>query len=168
MSLATWDWPAIAADLDAGGCAVTPRLLSPAQCRDLAGLYERAELFRSTIDMARHRFGSGQYRYFKAGDWNALHRDLFGDLVFPLQVVIGLDEQVSDYTGGEFLLVEQRPRAQSRGTAAVLPQGHGLIFTTRARPVRSVRGWSAAPVRHGVSTVRSGRRHTLGLVFHDA
>jgi uncharacterized protein len=105
---------------------------------------------------------------YRTGDWNALHRDLFGDLVFPLQVVIGLDEQGSDYTGGEFLLVEQRPRAQSRGTATVLPQAHGLIFTTRDRPVRSARGWSAAPVRHGVSTVRSGRRHALGLVFHEA
>jgi hypothetical protein len=230
MSLATVDWPAISADLDAGGCAVTPRLLTPAQCRDLAGLYDRPELFRSTVDMARHRFGSGQYQYFthdlpdtvralreafyphlltiarswagrlgrpapwpdtleewldmchragqaksaqillryQAGDWNALHRDLFGDLVFPLQVVIGLDEHGTDYAGGEFLLVEQRPRAQSRGTATVLPQGHGLIFTTRDRPVRSARGWSAAPVRHGVSTVRSGRRRALGLVFHDA
>jgi hypothetical protein len=230
MSLATADWPAISADLDASGCAVTPRLLSPAQCRDLAGLYDRPERFRSTIDMARHRFGSGQYRYFthelpgtiralreefyphlltiarswagrlgqpapwpdtlaewldmchragqaksaqillryQAGDWNALHRDLFGDLVFPLQVVIGLDAHGADYTGGEFLLVEQRPRAQSRGTCTVLPQGHGVIFTTRDRPVRSARGWSAAPVRHGVSTVRSGRRHALGLVFHDA
>ena len=105
---------------------------------------------------------------YRAGDWNALHRDLFGNLVFPLQVVIGLDEHGTDYTGGEFLLVEQRPRAQSRGTATVLPQGHGLIFTTRDRPLRSARGWSAAPVRHGVSTVRSGHRHTLGLVFHDA
>ncbi len=227
--LAAADWPAISADLDVSGCAVTPRLLSPAQCRELAGLYDRPERFRSAIDMARHRFGSGQYQYFthdlpeavralreafyphlltiarswaglrrpapwpdtleewldmchragqaksaqillryQAGDWNALHRDLFGDLVFPLQVVIGLDEHGADYTGGEFLLVEQRPRAQSRGTAAVLPQGHGLIFTTRDRPVRSARGWSAAPVRHGVSTVRSGRRHALGLVFHDA
>ena len=105
---------------------------------------------------------------YRAGDWNALHRDLFGDLIFPLQVVIGLDEQGTDYTGGEFLLVEQRPRAQSRGTATVLPRGHGLVFTTRDRPVRSVRGWSAAPVRHGVSIVGSGHRHTLGLVFHDA
>ena len=228
--LAAADWPAISADLDAGGCAVTLRLLTPAQCRDLAGLYDRPELFRSTVDMARHRFGSGQYRYFthdlpepvralreafypqlltiarswaarlgrpapwpdtleewldmchragqakssqillryQAGDWNALHRDLFGDLVFPLQVVIGLDEHGAEYTGGEFLLVEQRPRAQSRGTCTVLPQGHGLIFTTSFRPVRSARGWSAAPVRHGVSTVRSGRRHALGLVFHDA
>ena len=228
--LAAADWPAISADLDASGCAVTPRLLTAAQCADLVGLYDRPERFRSTIDMARHRFGSGQYRYFthdlpepvralreafyphlltiarswagrlgrpapwpdtleewldmchragqaksaqillryQAGDWNALHRDLFGDLVFPLQVVIGLDEHGTDYAGGEFLLVEQRPRAQSRGTATVLPQGHGLIFTTRDRPVRSARGWSAAPVRHGVSTVRSGRRHALGLVFHDA
>ena len=230
MNPATWDWPAITAELDASGCAVTPRLLDPAQCQDLAGLYDRPELFRSTIDMARHRFGSGQYRYFThdlpepvrvlreafypclltiarswagqlgrpapwpdslddwlqlchrggqtksaqillrytEGDWNALHRDLFGDLVFPLQVVVGLDEHGTDYTGGEFLLVEQRPRAQSRGTSTVLPQGHGLIFTTRDRPVRGIRGWSAAPVRHGVSTVRSGRRRTLGLVFHDA
>jgi uncharacterized protein len=230
MSLATADWPAIAAELDASGCAVTPRLLTEAECRELTVLYDRPELFRSTIDMARHRFGSGQYRYFThdlpepvralreafyphllpiarswagrlgrpapwpdtldewldrchdggqakssqillrygPGDWNALHRDLFGDLVFPLQVVIGLDEYGTDYTGGEFLLVEQRPRAQSRGTAAVLPQGRGLIFTTRDRPVHGARGWSAAPVRHGVSTVRSGRRHALGLVFHDA
>jgi hypothetical protein len=105
---------------------------------------------------------------YRKGDWNALHRDLYGDLVFPLQVVIGLDRPGVDHEGGEFLLVEQRPRAQSRGTATSLPQGHGLIFTTRDRPVRSSRGWSAAPVRHGVSTVRSGLRRTLGLVFHDA
>lgn len=105
---------------------------------------------------------------YRAGDWNALHRDLYGDLVFPMQVVIGLDRPGLDYTGGEFLLVEQRPRAQSRGTVTMLPQGHGLVFTTRDRPVRSARGWSASPVRHGVSTVRSGLRHTLGLVLHDA
>ncbi|MEU6749567.1 2OG-Fe(II) oxygenase [Spirillospora sp. NPDC046719] len=101
-------------------------------------------------------------------DWNALHRDLYGDLVFPLQVVIGLDEPGADYTGGEFLMVEQRARAQSRGTATLLPRGRGLVFTTRDRPVRTRRGWSASPVRHGVSVVRSGRRRTLGLVFHDA
>lgn len=105
---------------------------------------------------------------YQAGDWNALHRDLYGDLVFPLQVVIGLDRPGVDYEGGEFLLVEQRPRAQSRATVTSLPQGRGLIFTTRDRPVQSTRGWSAAPVRHGVSTVRSGLRHTLGLVLHDA
>ncbi len=105
---------------------------------------------------------------YRAGDWNALHRDLYGEKVFPLQVVVNLNEPGVDHTGGEFLLVEQRPRAQSRGTARLIPHGHGLVFTTRDRPVRSARGWSAAPVRHGVSTIRSGQRHTLGLVFHDA
>ena len=102
------------------------------------------------------------------GDWNALHRDLYGDLVFPLQVVVNLTRPGADHTGGEFLLLEQRPRAQSRGTAITVPQGHGLVFTTRDRPVRSSRGWSAGPVRHGVSVIRSGQRFTLGLVLHDA
>ncbi|AHH99902.1 2OG-Fe(II) oxygenase [Kutzneria albida] len=224
------DWAGLAAELDAQGCALTGPLLTAEQCGEVAAFYEQEALFRSTVDMARHNFGSGQYKYFqapvpevvarlraafyprllpiardwagrlrkpapwpdtlaewlgmcheagqvrstpillryRAGDWNALHRDLYGDLVFPLQVVIGLDVPGADYTGGEFLLVEQRPRAQSRGTAVSLPQGHGLIFTTRDRPLRSVRGWSTAPVRHGVSSVRSGLRHTLGLVFHDA
>jgi hypothetical protein len=88
--------------------------------------------------------------------------------VFPLQVVINLSNPGVDHTGGEFLLYEQRPRAQSRATATLIPHGHGLVFTTRDRPVRSARGWSAAPVRHGVSVIRSGQRFTLGLVFHDA
>jgi hypothetical protein len=105
---------------------------------------------------------------YRAGDWNALHRDLYGELVFPLQVVICLDEPGADHTGGEFLLVEQRPRAQSRGIVRALRRGEGLVFTTRDRPVRSTRGWSAAPVRHGVSEVGSGTRHSLGLVLHDA
>ncbi|HZE65276.1 MAG TPA: 2OG-Fe(II) oxygenase [Sporichthyaceae bacterium] len=102
------------------------------------------------------------------GDWNALHRDLYGDLVFPLQVVINLTTPQTDHTGGEFVLVEQRPRAQSRATVLGLPRGRGLVFTTRDRPVRSARGWSASPVRHGVSTVRSGHRTALGILFHDA
>jgi uncharacterized protein len=102
------------------------------------------------------------------GDWNALHRDLYGELVFPLQVVINLTEPGKDHTGGEFLLVEQRPRAQSRGTSTTLPYLQGLVFTTRDRPLRTQRGWSAAPVRHGVSVLRSGERYTLGILFHDA
>jgi uncharacterized protein len=102
------------------------------------------------------------------GDWNALHRDLYCDLVFPLQVVINLSAPGVDHTGGEFVLYEQRPRAQSRATATLIPHGHGLAFTTRDRPVQSARGWSAAPVRHGVSVIRSGQRFTLGLVFHGA
>ncbi|WP_232236104.1 2OG-Fe(II) oxygenase [Nocardia sp. BMG51109] len=228
--VAQQEWAVLADELDQHGHALTGPLLTAAECGSIAALYDREERFRSTVDMARHRFGSGEYRYFThdlpdivrelraafypellpiardwagrlgrpgswpqrlddwiaqchqagqsrsaqillrygPGDWNALHRDLFGDMVFPLQVVIGLDVPGADYTGGEFLLVEQRPRAQSRGAAATLPQGHGLIFTTRERPVRGARGWSAAPMRHGVSVVRSGQRHTLGLVFHDA
>lgn len=105
---------------------------------------------------------------YREGDWNALHRDVYGELVFPLQVVINLSEPSIDHTGGEFLLYEQRPRAQSRATATLIPHHHGLVFTTRDRPVESKRGWSAAPVRHGVSVIRSGQRFTLGLVFHDA
>ena len=105
---------------------------------------------------------------YGTNDWNALHRDLYGDLVFPLQVVINLSDANTEYTGGEFMLVEQRARAQSRGTTTQLPQGHGYLFTTRDRPVRSARGWSAAPVRHGLSVVRSGERYALGLIFHDA
>jgi hypothetical protein len=102
------------------------------------------------------------------GDWNALHRDLYGEMVFPLQVVINLTDPEKDHTGGEFLLVEQRPRAQSRGTSITLPYLQGLVFTTRDRPLRTQRGWSAAPIRHGVSVVRSGARYTLGIRFHDA
>jgi uncharacterized protein len=224
------DWASIRGELDAFGGALLPPLLSPAEASEIRGLYGEAGRFRSTINMGRHRFGEGEYRYFarpypepverlkqalyprllpiardwwarlgrpapwpdtldewlrmchdagqvkptaillryRAGDWNALHRDLYGDLVFPLQVVINLNEPGVDHDGGEFLLMEQRPRAQSRGTATLLPHCHGYVFTTRDRPVRSARGWSAAPVRHGVSVIRSGQRHTLGLVFHDA
>ena len=228
--VAAADWDEIARELDSSGGALTPQLLTPAEAHDIAALYDQDERFRATIDMSRHRFGEGEYRYFdrpypepverlkqalyprllpiardwhrKLGrpapwpdtldewldmchaagqtkptpillkygenDWNALHRDLYGDLVFPLQVVINLNAPGVDHTGGEFLLVEQRPRAQSRGTATLIPHGHGLVFTTRDRPVESARGWSAAPVRHGVSVIRSGQRLSLALVFHDA
>jgi len=224
------DWDAIAEQMNEFGGALLPQLLTARETKTLRGLYEHDELFRNTVDMGRHRFGEGEYKYFAApypepveqlkqalyprllpiardwwtklgrptpwpdtldewleacheagqskstaillrygaGDWNALHRDLYGDLIFPLQVVVNLNEPGTDHTGGEFLLLEQRPRAQSRGTATLLPHGHGYLFTTRERPVRSTRGWSAAPVRHGVSVIRSGERHTLGLVFHDA
>lgn len=224
------DWAAVTAEVNEYGGALLPRLLTDEETAWFQDVYDRDELFRSTITMGRYRFGEGQYRYFNAPypepieqlkqalyprllpiardwwgklgreapwpdtldewldlchragqtkssaillkygekDWNALHRDLYGDLVFPLQVVINLNEPGVDHTGGEFLLLEQRPRAQSRGTATLLPHGHGYVFTTRDRPVRSTRGWSAAPVRHGVSAIRSGERHTLALVFHDA
>jgi hypothetical protein len=206
------DWDRVRADLDAYGCGLTGPLLTADEAAQIAALYDDGSRFRSTINMARHRFGEGEYRYFaepfpeaitelkrllyprllpiardwwsrlgretpwpdsleewlamchaagqvkstpillkyRTGDWNALHQP-------------GVD-----HTGGEFLLYEQRPRAQSRGTATLIPHGHGLVFTTRDRPVESQRGWSAAPVRHGVSVIRSGQRLTLALVFHDA
>lgn len=223
-------WTTIVEQLDLLGCAPTGPVLTPNDCRRMAATYDDGSLFRSTVDMARHRFGEGQYRYFGLplpaaitelraafwphllpvardwaarlgqpspwpdslddwieqchaagqrrptplmlrygpGDWNALHRDLYGDLVFPLQVVIGLDRPDHDYTGGEFVVVEQRPRAQSRATTVSIAQGHAVVFTTRDRPVRSARGWSAAPMRHGVSVVRTGQRRAVGLIFHDA
>jgi hypothetical protein len=153
--------------------AFYPRLLPIA--RDWWTKLGRAALWPDTFDhwlQMCHRAGQTKSTAillkYGPGDWNALHRDLYGELIFPLQVVINLNEPGVAHTGGEFLLVEQRPRSQSRGTVTRLPQGYGYIFTTRDRPVRSRRGWLAAPVRHGVSTVRSGERYTLGLVFHDA
>jgi hypothetical protein len=230
MRVAGLDWTAISRGLDDLGSSLTGPVLEPPECKGIFELYGDDRRFRSTIDMARYRFGRGQYRYFDRplpklvadlraafwphllpiarawagrlgqpalwpdrlddwleqcheagqtrptplllrygpGDWNALHRDLYGELVFPLQVVIGLDRPGVDYAGGEFITLEQRPRAQSRGTTSAIALGEGLVFTTRDRPVPSRRGWSAAPMRHGVSVLRSGRRHTLGLVFHDA
>jgi uncharacterized protein len=224
------DWEAVTADVNDVGGALLPELLTATECASVIELYDDDGLFRATVDMGSHRYGEGEYRYFKQpypspiedlkqalyprllpiardwwtklrretpwpdsldewlemchradqtkptalmlkygpGDWNALHRDLYGDLIFPLQVVINLNEPGVAHTGGEFLLVEQRARAQSRGTVTTLPRGHGYVFTTRERPVRSTRGWSVAPVRHGVSAVRSGQRYTLGLIFHDA
>lgn len=228
--VAAAEWQSVMSKLDGVGVAPCGPLLSVAECRSLVGLYDDSGRFRSTIDMARHRFGQGQYRYFAyplpevvadlraalwphlvviarewaqrqrrptpwpddledwieqchaggqtrptplmlrygPGDWNALHRDLYGEMVFPLQVVIGLDEPGADYAGGEFVVVEQRPRAQSRATATTIGQGHALVFTTRDRPIATKRGWATAPMRHGLSVVRSGQRHALGLVFHDA
>lgn len=224
------DWDAITAEVNSCGGALLPRLLTAVEAAQIRSLYDDDRFFRATVNMGRHRFGEGEYRYFRApypepveglkqalyprllpiardwwtrlgrpapwpdtldewlrtchdagqakstaillrygtGGWNALHRDLYGDLIFPLQVVINLNEPGVDHTGGEFLLLERRPRAQSCGTATLLPHGHGYVFTTRDRPIRSARGWSAAAVRHGVSAIRSGQRHTLALVFHDA
>jgi hypothetical protein len=102
------------------------------------------------------------------GDYNCLHQDLYGELVFPLQLTILLSEPGADFTGGEFLLVEQRPRMQSRGEAVALAQGEAVIFPVRHRPVRGTRGVYRATMRHGVSRVRSGTRQTLGIIFHDA
>jgi len=101
-------------------------------------------------------------------DYNCLHQDLYGDLVFPLQLTVLLSEPGSDFTGGEFVLVEQRPRAQSRPVVVPLAQGEAVIFPVHHRPVQGSRGPRRVTMRHGVSRVRSGRRHTLGVIFHDA
>ena len=105
---------------------------------------------------------------YEAGDWNALHQDVYGDNVFPLQVAILLSEPDEDFTGGEFVLAEQRPRMQSRPEVVPLRRGDAVVFPVRERPVRGTRGWHRRTMRHGVSRVRSGLRLTLGIIFHDA
>lgn len=101
-------------------------------------------------------------------DYNCLHQDLYGEHVFPLQVAFLLSQPGRDFTGGEFVLTEQRPRMQSRAEVVPLGQGDGVIFPVRQRPVQGTRGSYRVNLRHGVSRVRSGHRHTLGIIFHDA
>lgn len=223
-------WQALAERLDEQGFALTEQILNARECDDLARLFD-GEGFRSTIDMARHRFGNGRYRYFdhplpsavselraafyrhlapianswsarlgvderryavdhsgllercraagqdrptplllryRAGDWNALHQDLYGEVYFPFQVLTVLSDRDRDYTGGEFVLVEQRPRAQSRAHVLRPPQGAFVIFPTRERPHRGRNGDHRVQLRHGISTVTAGERTALGVIFHDA
>jgi hypothetical protein len=224
------DWSRIAGDLDAHGCAVLERLLTPEECRAIAALYPEDANFRSRIVMGRHGFGRGEYKYFgyplpslvealrtalyprlapvanrwneamkigtrypaahgellalcrkagqsrptplllqyDAGDYNCLHQDLYGDLTFPLQVAVLLSEPGRDHTGGELVLTEQRPRMQSRAEVVPLRQGDAVAFAVHHSPVAGARGTYRVNLRHGVSRVRSGRRHTLGIIFHDA
>ena len=229
-SLKAIDWKRVAEELDERGSSVVERLVSPAQCRALAALYEKDGGFRSRVVMARHGFGSGEYKYFGyplpgligklrtalypelarianrwsdamgsqarfpaahaafierchaagqrrptplllkygAGDYNCLHQDLYGEHVFPLQLTILLSEPGRDFTGGEFVMTEQRPRMQSRAEVVALQQGDAVVFAVNERPVRGTRGTYRVRLRHGVSRVRSGGRYTAGLIFHDA
>lgn len=224
------DWPRIEDDLDAAGCAATGPLLDAEACAALRSLYPQENRFRSRIVMARHGFGSGEYKYYAhplpapiaalrpalyeklvplanrwneamglavrypaehaaflerchtagqrrptplllkygPGDYNCLHQDLYGEHVFPLQVAILLSEPGRDFTGGEFVLTEQRPRMQSRAEVVSLRQGEGVIFAVHHRPVAGTRGSYRVNLRHGVSRVRSGERYTTGIIFHDA
>jgi hypothetical protein len=227
--IAGLDWTGIAAALDARGNAATGPILTPQECAGLAQLYSGDAPFRSRVVMARHGFGSGEYKYFaaplpepvaalrgslyphlaetanrwqaaiggaayplrhvdylklchaagqnkptplllkyEAEDYNCLHQDLYGDLAFPLQATLLLSDPAKDFTGGEFLLTEQRPRMQSRGEVVTLRQGEAVIFAVNQRPVQGKRGIYRVTMRHGVSRLRSGRRFTLGLIFHDA
>jgi hypothetical protein len=223
-------WDELREQLDDRGFAVTAPLLSERECEALAALFDGGR-FRSTIDMARHRFGDGRYRYFDhplpdtiadlrrafyrrlapvandwsarlggaadafpleheallarcreagqerptplilrygEGDWNALHQDLYGDVFFPFQVLTVLSEPSVDYEGGEFVLMEQRPRAQSRAHVLRPPRGAFVVFPTQQRPQLGKRGYHRVGLRHGVSTVTAGRRTALGVIFHDA
>lgn len=233
--LAAIDWVSRAAELDASGHAVLPGLVDAATCRSLAALYTEDVRFRSRIEMARHGFGSGAYKYFAyplpepvaalrtalyppladianswfrrmgletdfpeshagflaqchaagqtrptpllleygPGDYNCLHQDLYGPTVFPIQVAVllsmpGPEAEGGDFEGGEFVLVEQRPRMQSRATVVPLRQGDAVAFAVSERPVAGTRGDYRVKMRHGVSRIRRGRRHTLGIIFHDA
>ena len=230
MTIASMNWQAVAAALDSQGWAVLPGLLSPSRCREAAALWEDEARFRSRVDMARHGFGQGEYRYFAydlpeevarlraelypplaevanrwqaalgreqrfpdvhsdylarcraagqtrptplllrygAGDYNCLHQDLYGAEAFPLQVAILLSRPGQDFAGGEFLLSEQRPRRQSRATVVPLGQGDAVVFAVSERPVMGSRGCYRTRMKHGVSTIRSGERFTLGIIFHDA
>ena len=228
--LAALDWSSIERSIWAYGYAKTPPVLTPAECAELIALYDDDGRCRSRIDMARYRFGIGEYEYFAAplpplvealreraypplaaianqwqaalgvpdvfptdlaallqrchkrgqtkptplllryetNGYNCLHQDIYGDVVFPLQLTCFLSRRAVDYDGGEFLLVEQRPRAQSRGEAIATEQGEIVIFTTRYRPVEGTRGVYRAAMRHGVSRITRGLRYTLGVIFHDA
>jgi hypothetical protein len=228
--VARLDWSRIEQDIGQWGYAKTPALLTPVECDELARLYADDARFRSRIDMARYRFGKGEYKYFanplpevvsdvrrhayprlaaivnrwfeesgkpdrypsdldsllgichkkgqtrptplllyyEAGCYNCLHQDLYGEVAFPLQMTCVLSRRGIDYTGGELLLVEQRPRAQSSGQVVTLDQGDAVIFPNSYRPVRGARGFYRVNMRHGVSRLLSGFRYSLGIIFHDA
>ena len=224
------DWARVSEELDAQGSAVTRGLLTREECDGIAALYDRDDVFRSRVVMARHGFGRGEYKYFAyplpelvgalraalyprlapvanrwsaamgldvdypsdhaefierchaagqirptplllaygEGDYNCLHQDLYGEHVFPLQVAVLLSEPGRDFDGGEFVMTEQRPRMQSRPIVLSLRQGDAAIFAVHHRPVQGTRGVYRVHLRHGVSRVHTGRRHTLGIIFHDA
>ena len=216
--------------LDVEGHAHVAGFIDAATCGELAACYDDDARFRSTVVMARHGFGRGEYRYFAyplpprlahwraalyerlapianrwhaamdlpadfppahadflarchaagqrrptplllrygADDYNCLHQDLYGAHVFPLQVAILLSQPGEDFDGGEFVLTEQRPRMQSRAQVVPLCRGDAVVFAVNQRPVQGSRGNSRVAMSHGVSPLRRGRRHTLGLIFHDA
>jgi hypothetical protein len=124
--------------------------------------------FLKTCDKAEQTRPTPLMLHYEAGGYNCLHQDLYGDVSFPLQMVFLLGQHGRDWDGGEFILVEQQPRAQSKPQVVVANQGEAIIFTTRYRPVKGSRGYYRVNLRHGVSRVHRGTRFTLGIIFHDA
>ena len=227
--IAGLDWHRIGNELDERGWATTGPILTQAERLSIIESYDDDALFRSTVVMARHGFGRGEYRYFARplptlieslraalyvklvpvanrwrerlgpeeplpltyadyleqchaagqtrptplilrygpGDYNCLHQDLYGEVSFPLQAAFLLSDTES-FEGGEFVLTEQRPRMQSRVHVVPLRAGEAVIFAVNHRPMRGTRGNYRVTMRHGVSPLRSGSRHTLGIILHDA
>jgi hypothetical protein len=149
-------------------------LLAPIANRWCERLHEEGRFPPSLDAYLAQCHAAGQQRptplllKYEVGDYNCLHQDLYGDLVFPLQLTVLLSAPEEDFTGGEFLLVEQRPRAQSKGEVVPLRRGEAVIFPVHHRPVEGTRGPYRVTMRHGVSRLRSGQRYTLGIIFHDA
>jgi hypothetical protein len=139
---------------------------------EIMGIDVRYPADHATFLERCHQAGQGKptplLLEYGAGDYNCLHQDVYGEHVFPLQVAFLLSQPGKDFYGGEFVLTEQRPRMQSRAEVVPLRQGDGVIFAVRHRPVQGTKGFYRVNMRHGVSRVRSGRRHTLGIIFHDA
>lgn len=157
--------PALRARLYAG---LAPIADTWAARLDRPGFPADLDAFQALCAAAGQRRPTSLMLRYGPGDYNRLHQDLYGDLVFPLQVAILLSEPGRDFDGGEFVLVEQKPRSQSQAHVVPLRQGHGVVFAVRERPVAGTRGDYRVQMRHGVSRVLSGHRMTLGLIFHDA
>lgn len=228
--ITTLDWPSIAGELHQKGFVQVKDVLTEKECDYLVASYDADDAYRKTVSMDRHRFGSGEYKYFKyplpgtiaelretvypylapvanswmeelglakrfplthtemkslcdsngqdkptalilkygEGGFNAMHQDLYGDIYFPMQMVFVLDQADRDFTGGEFVLTEQIPRAQSKANVLQPAQGDMLIFTTNFRPAKGSKGYYRVNMKHGVSPLHSGNRHSLGIIFHDA
>jgi hypothetical protein len=150
-----------------------PRLARIAnRWHDLLGLDVRVPSAHAEFIARCHEAGQSRptplLLQYRADDYNCLHQDLYGEHVFPLQVAVLLSQPGRDFTGGEFVLTEQRPRMQSRAEVVPLEQGDAVVFAVHHRPVQGTRGIYRVNMRHGVSRLRSGHRHTLGVIFHDA
>lgn len=227
---AQYQWNQIYNELNSNGYAILPGLLNSGQCESVTELFGQDAAFRKHVVMARHGYGSGEYKYwayplpaaieqlrtalyshlaplanqwnealgnpvqyplihteflerchqagqeqptplllrYEEGDYNCLHQDIYGEHVFPLQVAILLCEPGRDFSGGEFVLTQQFPQMQPRPEVVALRQGDAVVFAVHQWPVETPEGFHAVDIHHGVSRVRSGRRYTAGIIFHDA